>query len=344
MSTRPSCSCPLCELERALLRDFKSDHAESRYRTFVLQSPILSAFPSYNDLLLPLRNSQLAENRPSRADEIIGELLRISRTPHGEVGRQVLLLILMPAIHRTTTQIATGFPSLTREDISQHLVTSVWEILHSQAMETQKSHFAFSIIRAMRRSAFRWAMREADFTAAANIEGTVLNELYVDPGHNSEMKIALSEFLKRCLSCGVLNPSEYEWLVLFKIQGVSSEILAARQKLSEVAFRHRVQRVIAKLRRAAQGSMASQSLTTPSRNRTDTTKEISSRPQSIFPVLDRLGKRSSTRRLGSCEGSDAKKCFVDEDLASLAPDLPKPALKGLAVSRIVKHYASRPAS
>jgi len=260
MSAGPSCSCPVCELENALLSDLQSEHPQSRYRTLVSQSPILSAFANYNDLLLPLRNSQLTENRPSRADEIIGELLRISRTPHGEVGWQILLLILMPAIHRTTTQIATGFSSLTRDDIAQHLVTTVWEILHSQTMETQKSHFAFTIIRAMRRSAFRWARREADFTAAAHIQGTALNELPANAGDSFEMRIALKEFLARCLSCGVLNPSEYELLVLFKVQGVPSETLAARQRLSDVALRHRVQRVIEKLRRAARGSMAGQQL------------------------------------------------------------------------------------
>jgi hypothetical protein len=41
---------------------------------------------------------------------------------------------------------------------------------------------------------------------------------------------------------------------------VSSETLAARQRLSDVAFRHRVQRVMEKLRRAARGSMATEQL------------------------------------------------------------------------------------
>ncbi|HTM37789.1 MAG TPA: hypothetical protein VL156_13640 [Terriglobales bacterium] len=260
MSTRPVCSCPVCELEQALLSELKSEHPVSSYRTLALRSPVLAPFPGYNDLLLRLRNSPFAENQPSRADEIIGELLRMSRTPRGEIGRQILLLVLMPAIHRTTTQIATGFPSLTRDDIVQHLVTSVWEILHSETIDTLKSHFAFTIIRAMRRSAFRWAMREADFTAAEHMYGTALNELPADGKHNFEVRVALHEFLVRCVSCGVLNPLEYELLVRFKIQGESSETLAARQRLSDVAFRHRVQRVIGKLRRAARGSMLAQQL------------------------------------------------------------------------------------
>lgn len=258
MSARPSCSCPVCELEHALLDGLKSEHSEKKYRTFVLQSSVLSAFPTCDDLLLHLRESHAAESHPSKSDEIIGELLHISRAAQGEIGRHILLLILMPAIHRTSTQIAAGFPSLTRDDIAQHLVTSVWEILHSPTLETQASHFAFTIIRAMRRSAFRWALREADFTAAVNLEETILNGLPADSGDNFEIKIVLSEFLARCLSRGVLSPSEHELLVLFKIQGVSSETLAARQQLSDVAFRHRVQRVIEKLRRAARAPVPRQ--------------------------------------------------------------------------------------
>lgn len=260
MSARPSCSCSVCVLEHALLDELGREHNARQYQTSALQSPILSVFPTYKDLLLLLRNPQFTEHHPSRADEIMCELLRISRTPQGELGRQILLLILMPGIHRTTTQIATGFPSLGRDDIAQHLVTSVWEILHWQSIETQISHVAFTIIRAMRRSAFRWAMREADFAAAAYSQETALNALPADPEHNIETRIALNDFLSRCLSCGVLNPSEYELLVLFKIQGVSLGTLAAGRRLSDVALRHRVQRVVERLRRVARGAITVQQL------------------------------------------------------------------------------------
>jgi len=254
MSGRPSCCCRVCELEHALLRELKGGHTENEYRTLALESSVLSAFPTSNDLLLHLRESQKTENHAPRSDEILGELLRMNRNRQQEIWRHLLLLILMPAIHKTSSQIAAGFPSLTRDDIAQHIVTSVLETLLSRALQAQRSHFAFTISRAMRRSAFRWALREAGFTAAANLEETVLNELPVDADNNFEIKVMLSEFLARCLSSGLLSPSEHELLVLFKIQGVSSETLAARQQLSDVAFRRRMQRVIEKLRRAAQAS------------------------------------------------------------------------------------------
>jgi len=241
-------------LEHALLGELKHGNIETEFRAFALQSSVLSAFLTCNDLLWHLRESQQPENQASRSDEILGELLRLSRNPRQETWRHLVLLILMPAIHKTSSQIALGFPSLTRDDIAQHLVTSVLEIMQSQTPQAQTSHFAFTISRAMRRSAFRWALREAGFTAAANTAETLLNELPASAGTSFERQIVLGEFLARCLSCGLLSPSEHELLVLFKIHGLSSETLAGRQGVSDVAFRHRMQRVIEKLRRAARAS------------------------------------------------------------------------------------------
>ena len=251
MSGRPICCCPVCELEHALLAEIHDASKESSYKIFVSQSSVLSTFPTCNDLLAHLRKSQPTGNCTSEFDDILGELLRVSRNPQYEIGRHLLLLILMPAIHKASSQIAFGFPSLTRDDIAQHLLTCVLDIVSSQAMCAQTSHFAFAITRAMRRSAFRWAIHESDLAVPASMHENTVNELSTDPNSSFEPKLLLSDFLSRCLSNGLLTPPEYELLLLFKIQGVSSEVLAARQQLSDVAFRHRMQRVIERLRRAA---------------------------------------------------------------------------------------------
>jgi len=159
----------------------------------------------------------------------------------------------MPAIHKASSQIAFGFPSLSRDDIAQHILTSVLDIVSSSTMAAQNSHVAFTITRAMRRTAFRWAIREADRALPSKLEGTYFDELSTSPSANFEPGVLLEEFLSRCLSTGLLTPSEHELLVLFKIQGVSSEVLAAKQHISDVAFRHRMQRVIERLRQAARG-------------------------------------------------------------------------------------------
>lgn len=251
MSGRPTCCCPVCELEHALLAEIHDASNEAGYKIFVSQSSVLSTFPTCKDLLAHLRESQTTGDPTSESDHILGELLRISRDPQWGIGRHLLLLILMPAIHKASSQIAFGFPSLTRDDIAQHLLTCVLSIISSQAMCAQTSHFAFAITRAMRRSAFRWAIRESDLAVPASMQENTVNEMSSDPNSSFERKLLLSDFLGRCLSSGLLTPPEYELLLLFKIQGVSSEVLAARQQLSDVAFRHRMQRVLERLRRAA---------------------------------------------------------------------------------------------
>ena len=257
MSGLLSCYCPICELEQALLSELNNEWSRSEYEIFVSHSSVLSAFPTSTDLLAHLRQSQSGGNPAREVDEILGEVVRVSHDPQQEIGRHLLLLILMPAIHKTSSQIAYGFPSLTRDDIAQHILTSVLDIVCSHLLQAQTSHFAFTITRAMRRSAFRWAIREADMALPSNMENVGLAEFSTDPSSSLDPGILLGDFLSRCLATGIISPAEHELLLLFKVHGVSSEVLAAQQQVSEVAFRHRMQRVIEKLRLVARGPSVS---------------------------------------------------------------------------------------
>jgi DNA-directed RNA polymerase specialized sigma24 family protein len=163
-----------------------------------------------------------------------------------------VLLMLMPAVHKTSRQIAYGFPSLARDDIAQQLFTSILDILQSKPLLKQQSHFAFTITRLMRRHSFRWAIREAKLAPPQELAAPVLAEAVIEAGIGFETAIHLQEFLRGCLSDGQLTETEYDLLMLFKIEGLSVEVLAAREGLSEIAFRHRIQRVIDRLRRIAQ--------------------------------------------------------------------------------------------
>jgi DNA-directed RNA polymerase specialized sigma24 family protein len=263
MSGRLNCCCPVCELEHALLSELNEETGKTKYDALASQSSVLSAFPTANDLLRHLRQSHSTDSPASESDEFLGELVRLSRNPHHEIGRHLVLLIIMPAIHKTSSQIVLGFPSLTRDDIAQHILTCVLDIVSSPMLRAQTSHFAFAITRAMRRSAFRWAIREADLALPSNLEGTSLDEFSAERSSSFESAILLEAFLSRCVTSGLLTPAEHELLLLFKIQGVSSEVLAAKHQLSDVAFRHRMQRVIDKLRRAARRrTVSSQSAST----------------------------------------------------------------------------------
>jgi RNA polymerase sigma factor (sigma-70 family) len=160
-----------------------------------------------------------------------------------------VLLVLIPAVHKTTRQIVAVFPSLTRDDVAQYLLISILEILRSEALRKQESHFAFTIIRLMRRKSFRWALREARLAPieAPDLEAITQSALKAESSFESQL--FLREFLRGCLSTGTLTEAEYELLMLFKIQGVSWQVLAAREGLSEIAFRRRMQRITEKLRR-----------------------------------------------------------------------------------------------
>jgi len=252
MNGHVSCSCPICALEQGLLAELREDHYEQEYQQITSQSSILSAFPTFAELLRQLHESPTAPRGGPPSDEVLGELLRMGRDRGQATVHHIMLLILMPAIHKTSSYVAAHFPSLARDDIAQHLVTAVLEILQSKALQAQTTHFAFMITRLMRRSVFRWAIHEADLAPKVEVEETAPTESSPTTDANFETSVLLRDFLSRCLGDGLLTQSEHEQLVQFKIRGVSSEVLASRHGLSNVAFRHRMQRVLEKLRRAAQ--------------------------------------------------------------------------------------------
>lgn len=251
MAQPSRCTCPVCELEQAILSEINHLESEDRYRQFISRSPILSVFPTYAALSIHLRGLQTEQSNRPTSDEILRELFRLSRERGQELGHELILLILMPGIHKTTGDIAVSFPSLSREDVAQHLLTAILEILCRESFRTRQSHYAFALIRLMRRSAFRWAIRESKFASGFESERLSAEESSANGSNDFEARVVLQDFLHRCLAEGLLTETEYEQLQLFKLQGVSSHILAARAGLSEIAFRHRVQRVLEKLRHAA---------------------------------------------------------------------------------------------
>jgi len=250
MNGRLTCRCSICEVEQALIQELAREETAEQYRRLTRESSVLSGFPTALTLLHHLRNTATDEDQEDWSDEILGELSRTGQSYCQELRQRLVLLILIPAIHRTSRQIAHGFPSLARDDIAQQLLTSILDILQSKLLLEKQSHFAFMITRLMRRQSFRWAIREAKFTLAQESAMPVTPEVVVEDGF--EAAIHLREFLRRCVDDGHLTGTEYELLVLFKIEGVSAEALATREGLPAIAFRHRMQRLVDKLRRIAQ--------------------------------------------------------------------------------------------
>lgn len=250
MKERLRCRCAICELEKGLLDELRQEQNVQSYRQLASQSSILSAFPTIQKLLDSLGGLAERDRQIHLCDQVIGELLRMGASSNRSIARQLILLILMPAMHKTARKIATGFRFLTSEEVAQHVVTTLLEIVESKSLLTQQSHFAFRITRLMRRRSFCWALRESKNTGSKDL-GILAIEARLISKVNLESVVILRTFLGECLQNGWLAPAELELLMLFKVEGVQAEVLAMRTGISEIAFRHRMQRLIERLRRIA---------------------------------------------------------------------------------------------
>jgi DNA-directed RNA polymerase specialized sigma24 family protein len=255
MRTASHCDCLICQLEARLIAELSDDRSREEFRFFAVSSRILSAFPTASALIQKLRDPDNNDQNPS-SDEVLLDLLsRYNGVTSRPEWQQVLLLVFIPTIHRTTTQITGTFPSLTRDDTAQHLFAVLLEYLHSHELRSRCSHLGFTIARKIRRSGFRWAIRESRRAFPDETDGIPTVILEMDVGdEDSHADILLQQFLDDCERRGWLSFEERDLLTRFKLEGVSGPELARHSGRSAVAIRHRIQRLVDRLRRIAQTS------------------------------------------------------------------------------------------
>jgi DNA-directed RNA polymerase specialized sigma24 family protein len=255
MMTASYCDCLICRLEASFIAELSDDRSREEFRSFAVLSPILAAFPTALELIGKLHDHDNHQQNPS-SDEVLLDLLRRgSDTLFHPMWQRLLLLVFIPTIHRTTSQIAATFPSLTRDDTAQHLFAVLLEFLHSKELRSRHSHLGFTIARKIRRSAFRWAIRESHRSLRDETDGTPTAILEIDVSdEDPHADILLQQFLGDCQRRGWLSSEERDLLTQFKLEGISCPELARRGGHSAVAIRHRIQRLLERLRRIAQTS------------------------------------------------------------------------------------------
>jgi DNA-directed RNA polymerase specialized sigma24 family protein len=255
MMTASYCDCLICRLEASFIAELSDDRSREEFRLFAVLSPILAAFPTALELIGKLHDHDNHQQNPS-SDEVLLDLLsRGGDTLLRPMWQRLLLLVFIPTIHRTTSQIAATFPSLTRDDTAQHLFAVLLEFLHSKELRSRHSHLGFTIARKIRRSAFRWAIRESHRSLRDETDGTPTAILEIDVSdEDPHADILLQQFLGDCQRRGWLSSEERDLLTQFKLEGISCPELARRGGHSAVAIRHRIQRLIERLRRIAQTS------------------------------------------------------------------------------------------
>jgi len=255
MLTGPKCTCLVCRLETSLVAELDGDKGREEYGRFASFSPALSVFPTALALVERLHGHQ-EQLRKSSSDQILLDLLaRSGERALATTSQKLLLLAFVPALHSTMNQIAAMFPSLAREDIAQHLFAVLLGFLPSEELRSRRSHLAFTIARKLRRSAFRWALRESRTSLENDLNGhrprVPAEDAAKDDGHS---EILLRRFLDSCESRGWLSYEERQLLTQFKLEQMSGRDLGLRSGQSPVAVRHRVQRLLTRLRRIARNS------------------------------------------------------------------------------------------
>jgi len=245
-----NCNCFICRLETRLTAELDADGNGEKYSQLVASRLVLSGFPTPLELIQHLHRPEI-DHQYSSSDHILLELVRPGLNPVLQQFRHsMLLLVFIPTIHRTTSQLSASFPSLARDDIAQHLIMVLLEFLGSRELQSRQSHFAFTIARRIRRAAFRWAIHESRIAAAEEPDGapTTPPELEASKDH-SHSEALLREFLDNCERRGWLTSIERRILTQSKIEGVSCQELSRRNGHSPVALQHRIKRLIDRLRR-----------------------------------------------------------------------------------------------
>jgi hypothetical protein len=253
--TGSHCDCLICRLETSLIAELGNEKSHEEFRLFAASSPLLSLFPGPLELVRALQDYTNHQQNPS-SDELLFALLeRRTNALFRSMGQPLLLVVFIPTVHRTTTQITASFPSLAREDTGQHLFALLLEFLHSRELRSRRSHIGFAIARKIRRSGFRYAIRESHRSLAGEMAGLTTAVPRPDASHEgSHADFLLHEFLGECQRRGWLSCEERALLTEFKLEGVSCPELARRNGHSAVAIRHRIQRLLERLRRVARAS------------------------------------------------------------------------------------------
>ena len=251
MMTGNDCDCLICRLEASLIDELNNKKGGEEYRLWAASSKVLAAFPTAAELIAHLHRQ--SEHQSSSVDEVILELVRDgANRPRASLRHSLLLLAFVPTIHRTTTHISAAFPRLGREDTAQYLFATLLEFLRSRDLLSRQSHLAFAVARKMRRSAFRWAIRESRLDLPDDSDAPEGgSEEPEQSGDESTAGALLAAFLDNCQRRGWLTEEERILLSESKLDGVTSAELARRNGQSVGAIEQRIYRLVERLRRIA---------------------------------------------------------------------------------------------
>jgi hypothetical protein len=231
------CHCLLCRVELQLTADMKS--ANGAYEAlFSSAGNGLCAFASPGLLLSRLKSSGSGPH----SDELFRDLIGL-RPRNAEFVEKLFVLAFLPMLHRTVRNVTKQQTGISSDDAAQQALSLFLEILASKELEARRSHFGFAISRAVKRRMFEWANREGTSMGAVDAS---LDCPVTEP--SVERHALLRHFLDRAVAKGFVREADLNLLIEFKLNGNIGEHSPAN---TSNAFRQRMKRLLAKLRRLA---------------------------------------------------------------------------------------------
>jgi hypothetical protein len=266
MRRESSCRCLICDLERSLTEQFSERDREERYREFAASRRLLPEFPVASDLIAYLHTCRSPGNGTHLADPILAGLLETSaREANATALRDLLVLAFIPTAHATSRQVAARYHSLSPDDIAQHVVVSLLEILGSPEFYGRNSYVAYAISRVLKRNAFAWAERECRLPVyGAPPESIFDAPATLDSAEPLERSALLRHFLHRCQRRGLLTGEDIELLVQFKLNAARTDGHGCPTAEYSNASRQRMKRLMHKLRLLARTPIRSKRNNPPS--------------------------------------------------------------------------------
>jgi hypothetical protein len=251
MKIGSNCGCLVCCLEKSLTSELRAETASEEWAYLAASSSVLSRIAKPLDLV---RELHAPDGDSASPDTLLLEILKQhAHAPPPSVWQGILLLVFIPTIHRTASQVRMLFPVLARDDTSQCVLTVFLEFLGSSELRARRSHVAFTIARKLRRQAFRWAIRETRGGPPEESGGDAMEEVENAAAEKPlYAEVVLEQFLDNCQKMGWLSTEERELLVRFKLDGATCREIAGRNGNAAAAVRHRIQRLLDRLRRLAQ--------------------------------------------------------------------------------------------
>ena len=205
-------------------------------------------------LLRPLHSRPATHEYAPMMDDILRALVaaRVSAS-HEQISQSLLTLIFIPSIHKTYKDVCVHFEMLSCEDTAQQVLANFLDIINSRKLRSKKGHISIALARAVRKSAFRWAVKEAmnavQFEPIGDLSPAAAEVASKD---NFEPAVVLEQLLKHCRTAGTLSASECALLTKTKLEGFEAkEIANTDGEMSSIAVHHRLQGIMAQLRDTA---------------------------------------------------------------------------------------------